>query len=152
MNCTILQSTWEHPQECTSQHVFSMYHSMQQIPDRRRRQGTRYPLALILTSIVLAKLAGETTLQAISEWIRLRGEWVQQMLPQSRSSFPCIATYSNVLRSVDPAEVNAVLISLLTRLNAPHRELRDQQHVALDGKTLRGTQKHEAPIHRRCIR
>jgi hypothetical protein len=120
----------------------SIYEAMQQLKDRRRNQGKRYPIALIMTYLLLAKAAGETTLQATSEWIRLRGAWLQEILPQAGPNFPCAATYSNVLRAVDPLQLNAVLMDLLTRARAQKRKEGEQQHVALDGKTLRGTQGH----------
>jgi predicted transposase YbfD/YdcC len=128
----------------TAGDVLSIYQTMQQLHDQRRRQGRRYPLALVLTYILVAKAAGETTLQAIAEWIRLRASWLQEVLPEARASFPCAATYSNVLRAVDPEEVNEVLMALLTRARACDREPGEQQHIALDGKTLRGTQQHLA--------
>jgi hypothetical protein len=128
----------------TQKEILSIYEAMQQLTDRRREQGKRYPLALVLTYVLLAKAAGETTLQAITEWIRLRADWLQEMLPGVRASFPCAATYSNVLRAVDAEQVNAVLMALLTRVQAPHREPGQQQQIALDGKTLRGTQQHLA--------
>ena len=122
--------------------VLSIYAAMQHLTDTRRKQGRRYPLALVLTYLLLAKAAGETTLQAIAEWIELRGSWLQKVLPGVRESFPCAATYSNVLRAVDPEQVNHVLMSLLTRARAQNRQPGEQEHVALDGKTLRGTQHH----------
>jgi predicted transposase YbfD/YdcC len=128
---------WENEKD-----VLSIYAAMQHLTDTRRKQGKRYPLALILTYILLAKAAGETTLLAIAEWIQLRGGWLQQTLPGVRKTFPCAATYSNVLRAVDPEEVNEVFMSLLTRVRAESRRAGEQQHVALDGKTLRGTQHH----------
>lgn len=128
----------------TSKEVLSIYGAMQQLDDRRRKRGMRYPLALVLTSVLLAKAAGATTLQAISEWSRLRATWLQEVLPGVGASFPCAATYSHVLRAVDPEQVNEVLMSLLTRMQASEREAGQQQHVALDGKTLRGTQQHQA--------
>jgi len=50
--------------------VLSLYSAMHQLKDSRRTQGKRYPRALLVTSIVLAKAAGETTVQAITEGIR----------------------------------------------------------------------------------
>lgn len=111
---------------------------MQALTDGRRKQGKRYPLALVLTYILLAKAAGETTLLAIAEWIRLRGNWLQEVLPGVRASFPCAATYSNVLRAVDPEQLNEVVMSLMTRVRAKERQAREQEHVALDGQALRG--------------
>lgn len=124
--------------------VRSIYSVLEHLTDPRRKQGKRYSLALILTFVLLAKAAGETTLQAVAEWIRLRGAWLQEVLPGIRPTFPCAATYSNVLRVVDPEELNEVLMTLMTRVRAKQREKEEQRHVALDGKTLRGTQKHQA--------
>jgi hypothetical protein len=72
----------------------------------------------------------------------LRGTWLQQVLPEAGTRFSCAATYSNVLRAVEPEQVNEVLMALLTRARAHQREEGEQQRVALDGKILRGTQKH----------
>lgn len=68
--------------------ALSVYQALEKLTDTRRAQGKRYSLALLLTCILLAKLAGETTLQAITEWVRLRGDWLQQVLPASRAQFP----------------------------------------------------------------
>jgi hypothetical protein len=87
-------------------------------------------------------MAGETTLQAIAEWIRNLRAWLQEVLPDTRATFPCAATYSNVLRAMDPNQVNQVLMDLLTRVRAEKRRSGEQMHVVLDGKTLGGTQDH----------
>jgi predicted transposase YbfD/YdcC len=142
MNCIILEEAKELAEWDAKAEALSIYTALQQLTDARRPQGKRYPLALILLYLVLAKMAGETTLQAIAEWIRLRADWLQEVFPGVRATFPCAATYSNVLRAVDPEQVNHVLMELLTRVRAQDREAGEQQHVALDGKTLRGTQKH----------
>ena len=67
-----------------------------------------------------------------------------QELDKFYGFFPCAATYSNALRTVDAECLNQVLSDLLTRVRAKHRKPGEQQHVALDGKTLRGTQGHLA--------
>ena len=73
----------------------------------------------------------------------------------TRQTFPCAATSSNVLRAVDAEQVKHVLTQALTRARAAKRcgeepsRLKGQAareehvHVALDGKTLRGTLGHE---------
>ena len=124
--------------------AFSVYQAMTNVTDSRRDQGKRYSLALRLPCVLLAKMAGETTLQAIAEWIRLRGPWLQTLLPETRGTFPCAAAYSTVLRRVDPEQATQVLMDLLTRVRAQKRPEGEQRHVVLDGKTLRGTQHHVA--------
>ncbi len=49
--------------------------------DQRAKRGRRYEAALVLTLIVLAKLAGEQTLRGIAQWVQLRAGWLQSMLP-----------------------------------------------------------------------
>jgi hypothetical protein len=81
--------------------ALSIYHELSKLEVSRGKRGKRYTLALLLTCVLLAKMAGETTLQAIADWIRLRSNWLQDVLPETRATFPCAATYSNVLRTVD---------------------------------------------------
>jgi hypothetical protein len=94
----------------------------------------------------------------------LRAKWLSAVLPLTRHTFPCAATYSNVLRAVDAEQVNQVLTQVLTRVRAPARcgeepnrlagqaEREQHVHVALDGKTdavaLWAT---SSPIRSRCI-
>src|SRR5438132_8870345 len=97
-----------------------------------------------------------TSLLGIAEWVRLRGGWLWQVLPGARQSFPCAATSSHVLRAVDPQQVTQVMNDWLTRVGATkrcaeepsrlagHEEAEHHVHVALDGKTLRGTLGHRA--------
>lgn len=134
--------------------ALSVYRTLEQIKDGRHKRGVRYSVGLVLTLILLAKLAGMTTPLAIAEWVRLRADWLHAILPTTRKTFPCAATYSNVLRAVDAEEVNARLSQTLTRARATqrcgdepsrlvgHAGRQEHVHVALDGKTLRGTLGH----------
>jgi len=124
------------------------------VSDPRKKRGIRYSVALILTLILLAKLAGETKLSGVAEWARLRGEWLGQELGLERTSFRCAATYTNVLKQLDEEEVTSILRHFFTRLASPKQvsvpptleQLQAHQEqtwqVALDGKPLRGTLKH----------
>jgi predicted transposase YbfD/YdcC len=161
MNYTILQEAVEQAELPVEVETLSVYRAFEQVADGRHKRGVRYSVALILTLIVLAKLAGMTTPLAIAEWVRLRAGWLRKVLPGTRERFPCAATYSNVLRAVDAAQVNEVVTQLLTRVGATKRcgdepsrlvgqaEREEHVHVALDGKTLRGTLSHEAADQRK---
>jgi predicted transposase YbfD/YdcC len=138
--------------------ALSVYRAFEQISDGRHKRGVRYSAALMLTLLVLGKMAGMTTLTAIAEWVRWRAGWLSQVLPGARQQFPCPATYSNMLRAVEAEQIITIFASLLTRLEAARRcgeepsrlhsqpEEREQHaQVALDGKTMRGTLGHSAP-------
>ena len=143
--------------------ALSVYRALEHIEDGRHKRGVRYSVALIFTLILLAKGAGMTTPLAIAQWVRLRAGWLREVLPITRTSFPCAATYSNVLRAVDAEQVKEVLMQALMREMATHccgdepsrlagqAEREKHVHVALDGKTLRGTDAAMSrPIRRRC--
>jgi predicted transposase YbfD/YdcC len=134
--------------------ALSLYRTLESIPDRRARRGIRYSVALIVTLIVLGKMVGMTTPEAIAQWVNERTDWLRGILPCPHSRFPCTSTYRNVLRMLDAAQLNEVLSQWLVRQAASMRcgdepkclvgqpERQKHVHIALDGKTLRGTQGH----------
>lgn len=160
MDYSTFEQTMEQITVPAGSEALSVYRALEQVSDGRHKRGVRYSVALVLTLILLAKLAGMTTPLAIAEWVRLRADWLRQVLPSKRQTFPCAATYSNVLRAVDAEQVNALLTATLTRVRASERcgdepsrlvgqaEREEHVHVALDGKTLRGTLGHEQPDQR----
>ena len=55
--------------------VGSLYHYLGNLKDHRKAKGKRYPLALALVFVVLAKLAGEDEPRGIAHWIALRSSF-----------------------------------------------------------------------------
>jgi hypothetical protein len=72
----------------------SLYKAFEQVRDGRKKKGKRYPLAFILTLILLGKMAGETSLKGIVEWVQERNEKLKQLLSWPKS-FPVSSTYSD---------------------------------------------------------
>src|SRR3954467_1052228 len=84
------------------------------IPDPRRSQGKRYPLAHLLLFSVLAVLAGATSYRRIRLFIRLHRERLRPPLPRPapppgpRSGrAPAVNTRRALLHALDPAELEA---------------------------------------------
>jgi hypothetical protein len=157
MNYTTLQEAMEQAGLTQEIDALSVYRAFEQVQDGRHKRGVRESRALILTLIVLGKLSGMTTLAGIAQWVRLRAEWLWQVLPGARKSFPCAATTSLVLRAVDAEQVSQMINDLLTRVGAEKRGAEDksrveepeprrpeQAHLALDGKTRQSTLGHVA--------
>ncbi len=161
MNYSTFEETLEQVKLPVEIDALSVYRALEQVQDGRHKRGVRYSIALILTLILLGKVAGMTTPLAIAEWVRLRAKWLSAVLPLTRKTFPCAATYSNVLRVVDAEQVNQVLTQALTRIRATERcgdepsrlagqaEREQHVHVALDGKTRQRTLGHEQPDQRK---
>jgi hypothetical protein len=128
----------------------SLFALLAQLPDPRKRRGRRYALAVILTLMILAKLAGEPTPSGIAHWARLRTDWLCDVLHLRRRRLPCANTYTLIAAKLDVADLNCRLAeffvpSLPPLPDAPLAEVpvtaRAQRHLALDGKTLRGTRR-----------
>jgi predicted transposase YbfD/YdcC len=134
----------------------ALYEALQQVKDGRKKRGCRYSLALILTLLLLARLAGETEIRAAAHWIRLRKSWIIEQLHLRRASVPCVGTYLYALGKIDPQDLLMVVAGCLTRWEAEERcedepsRLAGQggqqakRHVAVDGKTMCGTLGHES--------
>jgi len=139
--------------------VARLYEAFHQLTDARGGQGKRYELALILCLLVLAKLAGETSLSGATEWIRHRAALLAEQFGLRRKTMPCQMTYCNVLARVDAKHLDEILGPFFVRWEAEQRcgkepsrlqtpvGRADHAHLAIDGKTLRGTTSQPHAVH-----
>jgi hypothetical protein len=123
--------------------VGSLYEHLAQLTDRRDPRGVRYPLAVALVFIILAKLAGEQEPRGIAQWVALRKDLLKQALRLDRATTPAAITYSRILgQAVEVAELQQAVSRFL--LSGP--QAGQAVGINLDGKALRGTipagQKH----------
>jgi predicted transposase YbfD/YdcC len=109
------------------------------VPDQRKRRGVRYPLAVPLTISVLAKLLGQSQVHALADWATARAVELAAVFGLTRARTPHPTTWTRILGyGVTAAAVEAALQPLLTT-PPPEVPARTKHHLALDGKTLRGT-------------
>lgn len=109
--------------------------------DKRKRRGVRYPLAVLLTVAVLAKLAGQTRIEPMADWARLRAGDLAHLFGLPRARMPHHATWSRVLGdAVDVEQFERTVGQFFASALASH-EVRERGSLvlAVDGKTLRGT-------------
>lgn len=146
MNLTILETIQPSTGKPLPIDPHSLSHAFERVPDGRKRRGKRYPLALIFTLLLLGKLAGETTIQGIVEWVELRARELRKQLDWPRR-FPSRATYTRALSNCDAEELARVVAAVVRKARAEERSQTETAatsltQVAVDGKTLRGTQGH----------
>jgi predicted transposase YbfD/YdcC len=155
MSLSIFASGEKVADEELSMDPASLYCAFEQVADGRKKKGKRYPLALLLTLLMLGKLAGETNVNGIVDWIKERQAWLRAQLNWPKR-FPTNSTYSEALARCDAQQIVTVVASVLLKARAveqcgsePSRLQAQPQeevlsHVAMDGKTLRGTLGHES--------
>lgn len=138
------------PEEGQEIEAESIYQVLQEVKDGRQKRGRRYEAAVALTIIVLAKMAGEKAMSGIAHWARLRLEWLEQKLPLKCATLPCANTYQYICDRIALEELNQKLGAYFATVKAAAVEPkcpesrasavgRGEHHLALDGKSLRGT-------------
>ncbi len=126
----------------------SLYDVFAEIPDPRHRRGTVYPLAAALTLVATAMLCGCRSLAAAAQW----GHDYNHLAPllgfsrRAKDGAGYRTPCASALHTLPAALPAAVFEAALTRwvLAQGGADL-EQRVVALDGKTLRGTQGHQLP-------
>lgn len=121
----------------------SLLATFAQVTDHRDARGIRYSLAILLTFITLAKLAGENTLAGIADWVKYRIDDLTAGFALKKKRAPVATTYSRALaHAVDATECEQLVRDFFAQ--QPQAGL--SVHLILDGKELRGTiaagQKH----------
>ncbi|MBV8270376.1 MAG: ISAs1 family transposase [Planctomycetaceae bacterium] len=114
------------------------------VQDPRGARGKRHPLPALLALAVVALLAGMTSYEAFVDYGKERGGEFLRLLGFTRRRGLCKATYSRVFRRIDVADFEARVGQWIQgRLGSD-----DAPHLALDGKTARGSRDGEVPgIH-----
>ena len=164
MKLTTFDQAEQVGQESLARDAESLYRAFEQVKDGRGKKGKRYPLALLLTLILLGKMAGETKIEGIIDWIQERKEELKHLLHWPKG-FPVRKTYSCALAKCDHHEIAKAIAHVIQKASAveqcgdePSRLLAQKGqsgdpliHTAVDGKVLRGTLKHgrddQPPVH-----
>ena len=81
--------------------------ALEPIPDPRRRQGRRYPLAHLLLFSVLAVLAGVTSYRGILVFITVHRERLNAVFGTTLRRAPAVNTLRALLQALDPAALEA---------------------------------------------
>lgn len=164
MNLTIFDQGEQIDRDVVSIDAASIYRAFEQVKDGRKSKGKRYPLALLLTLILLGKMAGETKIEGIIDWIAERKREIKKLLNWPKD-FPVEKTYTDALAKCDHHEIAQAIAQVLVKSravkqygNEPSRLVAQKEpgeehliQTAVDGKILRGTLKHERedqpPVH-----
>jgi hypothetical protein len=111
------------------------------VPDPRQASGKRHPLGAMLALACAATLCGAKGYGAIAEWGRNYGADLARALGFTRPKTPCAATFYLLFRHLDRHALEAALSTwagaLLEQLPPPAATV---DALAIDGKTLRGSQ------------
>ena len=111
-----------------------------ELTDPRDRKGRQYPLVPLLALALVAILAGNTSVAAIAQFGRLRTHRLGHALGFPHGKMPCANTVTNLFAALDADHLDRILGDWLTDRHADGWD-----HIALDGKVLRGSRDGDTP-------
>jgi len=123
----------------------SLFAAFQRVPDFRSPLGKRHRLQSLLALSVCAMLCGCKSLYAVAQFGRDHADDLADWLGFRRRQTPCVATLHRVFRRLDVVRFEAVLLQWLTECLAHVPAAQRREGVAIDGKTLCGSQGHQLP-------
>src|SRR4051812_30987621 len=115
--------------------------ALEGIPDPRRRQGRRYPLAHLLLFSVLAVLAGATSYRGILTFIGVHRERLNAVFGARLRRAPAVNTLRGLFLALEAAELEAAFREHARAL-ADRTPASGPRVIALDGQTLRRSFDH----------
>jgi hypothetical protein len=114
----------------------SLLEVFRSIPDRRRREGTRFELATVLLYSVLAMVAGANSYRQTHEFIRVHRPRLNAALGLGLRCAPSYTGLRRIIQGVDPEALEAAFRRHASSLAPPSEGM---TALAIDGKTLRGS-------------
>ena len=118
--------------------MMGLWQALESLPDKRTKKGRRYSLASIVGISMAAMLSGANDLRAIYRWGRRLNAAGLQSFGITRERAPCHATYHYVFRAIAADELDRALCA--------HACAAGQvEHLAIDGKRLRGSRQGDNP-------
>lgn len=116
--------------------VGSLCAHFSRLVDKRKARGKRYSAMTLLVLMLLAKLAGQDSIEGIADWCKQREEGLSKLLNLKRVSTPHATTFGRFLRqAIDPQQLEAELRAYFEKQSA----VRKDTQRAIDGKQIRGT-------------
>src|SRR5579864_1999337 len=128
MDLSTFEKTEQIGQEGLVIYEVSLYREFEKVKDGRKEKGVRYPLAFVLTLLMLGKMAGETTINGAMEWVKERRKELRKRLNWPKD-FPSYNTYVDVLAKTDHNEINMAIARVLSEA----REIKEE-HDKKDGE------------------
>ena len=129
------------------------------VPDPRRRRGRRYAWPVLLTLIAAALVSGQQRLRAIGQWVAEHAEDVGPLLGLPPERVPSAATLRRAVRAVDLSALEAQIADFVAGLPTPPPPRLGPTGAtpppvapggvgqAIDGKAVRGANRHGAEVH-----
>lgn len=118
---------------------------LESVPEHRGARGLRHPIAEVLFIILVGVVCGQEDAEAIEDFALENEEWFRERCGL-KHGIPSQDTYLRVLAAMNPESFEAAFRAWVDELWTQA----EGRHIAIDGKTLRGSFDRAAglsPVH-----
>lgn len=113
--------------------------AMSQLEDRRRGQGRRHSIDIVLMIAIMATMSGYFGYRAIGDFVRRYHDQLIEYLKPEKERLPAYATFRRVLIDIDTKAFGAIFEKWMRH----YLNKNDDVWVSIDGKAIRGTAQRE---------
>jgi predicted transposase YbfD/YdcC len=137
-----------------AQEYTSLQAALSAVPDPRHARGQRYPWPLLLTLVSAAMLSGQRGMRGIGQWVSEHAADLIGLLEPAPRRLPSTSTLRRAVRAVDVEALEARIAAFVVQLPAPPAAVAARGAgspawigQAMDGKAVRGANRHGARVH-----
>ncbi len=117
----------------------TLQEELKKLEDKRRGQGRRHSIDLVLMLTIMATMSRFFGYRAIGDFaVRYKDELIKYLKP-SKDRLPAYATVRRVLKEIDSNAFGAIF----TRWMEQYLQKEDEAWISIDGKAIRGTKQKE---------
>jgi hypothetical protein len=124
---------------------------LRMLPDPRGKQGKQYQWWHLLLIVGWAMLCGQKVVRGMAEWAQTHAPLILEALGEGLPRVPSESTLRRALRHIDATQLAAEVTAFGQDRGAAMRQTAEQTEgwrgQAVDGKELRGANKHGAKLH-----
>lgn len=117
-----------------------------EIPEFRKARGRRFPLLALLLYVCVAMLCGRLSQAAIAAWGRDYGQPWLARLGMAGPHGPSQSTLHRLFKGIGQEQLEAALTRWANAVLQQVAPPAEWEAIAIDGKTLRGSQKQGASV------
>ena len=120
--------------------ALSIDYTLSQIYDPRLGSRLDHPLSSLLKLVLLGKMCGRVTMKEAWRMAKRMPSQTLKQLGFAAGKAPCYSTITETIKQLDADEVRLVFATAVRGFG-----LENEEAIAIDGKTLRGSGEDESP-------
>lgn len=126
----------------------SLIEKFKLVKDFRRNQGKRHQLWVVLTIIIFALLAGNTSYKQIEQFCQNEKRQLLNLFQIPHNSLPSYGTIRRIMNGINLAELQSIFESIIEDYYPPKPT---KDWIAIDGKNLKNTLTNYSNEHQNIL-